>query len=86
MRLALKLPVAEWIKAEPTLTDDEMLERILAQADAIMGPDWATPSTFRFGASGLLAGVLIVHLWPFSRPGVPRWIHSANDQASAAAA
>ena len=25
----------------------------LALADAIMGPDWATPKTFRFGASGL---------------------------------
>lgn len=25
----------------------------LALADAIMGPDWATPETFRFGASGL---------------------------------
>jgi deoxyribose-phosphate aldolase len=29
-------------------------ERYLAQADEIMGPDWATPETFRFGASGLL--------------------------------
>lgn len=26
----------------------------LQQADAVMGPDWATPATFRFGASGLL--------------------------------
>src|SRR5581483_2842209 len=26
----------------------------LALADAAMGPQWATPSTFRFGASGLL--------------------------------
>lgn len=26
----------------------------LAVADEMMGPDWATPSTFRFGASGLL--------------------------------
>lgn len=26
----------------------------MAQADAIMGPDWVTPSTFRIGASGLL--------------------------------
>jgi len=26
----------------------------LAQADAAMGPAWATPATFRFGASGLL--------------------------------
>ncbi len=27
--------------------------RYLDLADAIMGPDWATPETFRFGASGL---------------------------------
>jgi deoxyribose-phosphate aldolase len=26
-------------------------------ADRIMGPDWATPETFRFGASGLLDAV-----------------------------
>ena len=28
--------------------------RYLAHADRIMGADWATPATFRFGASGLL--------------------------------
>jgi len=28
--------------------------KFLEQADAIMGPSWATPATFRFGASGLL--------------------------------
>jgi deoxyribose-phosphate aldolase len=27
-------------------------------ADEIMGPTWATPHTFRFGASGLLDAVL----------------------------
>ncbi|WP_439572324.1 deoxyribose-phosphate aldolase [Phreatobacter sp.] len=27
-------------------------------ADAIMGPDWASPDTFRFGASGLLDALL----------------------------
>ena len=27
-------------------------------ADAIMGPGWATPATFRFGASGLLDDLL----------------------------
>jgi deoxyribose-phosphate aldolase len=27
--------------------------RYLAQVDAAMGPAWATPATFRFGASGL---------------------------------
>jgi deoxyribose-phosphate aldolase len=30
----------------------------LALADAAMGPTWATPSTFRFGASGLLDALL----------------------------
>lgn len=30
----------------------------LALADEIMGPDWATPATFRFGASGLLTNLL----------------------------
>ncbi len=30
----------------------------LGLADAAMGPDWATPSTFRFGASGLLDALL----------------------------
>ena len=29
----LRVPVGEWIKAEPTLDDDEMLKRILAAAD-----------------------------------------------------
>jgi deoxyribose-phosphate aldolase len=30
----------------------------LALADSIRGPDWATPATFRFGASGLLDALL----------------------------
>lgn len=30
----------------------------LAIADEVMGPEWATPATFRFGASSLLADVL----------------------------
>jgi len=30
----------------------------LALADEIMGPDWANPATFRFGASGLLDDLL----------------------------
>ena len=29
----------------------------LAQADTMMGPRWATPATFRFGASGLLTAL-----------------------------
>ncbi len=32
----------------------------LALADEIMGPDWATPATFRIGASGVLADLLAV--------------------------
>lgn len=32
----------------------------LALADKILGPDWATPQTFRFGASGLLNDLLAV--------------------------
>ena len=30
----------------------------LSIADDVMGPGWATPSTFRFGASGLLDALL----------------------------
>ncbi len=30
----------------------------LAVADRIMGPDWASPATFRFGASGLLDALI----------------------------
>jgi deoxyribose-phosphate aldolase len=33
-------------------------ERYLALVDGAMGPDWATPATFRFGASGLLDALL----------------------------
>jgi len=32
----------------------------LAVADRIMGPDWASPATFRFGASGLLDALIAV--------------------------
>ena len=32
--LQIEAPVAEWFKAEPTLSDEEMLARIVAQADA----------------------------------------------------
>jgi deoxyribose-phosphate aldolase len=33
-------------------------DRYLAIAERIMGPDWATPKTFRFGASALLGNLL----------------------------
>lgn len=32
-------------------------ERFLHQADGVMGDGWATPTTFRFGASGLLTAL-----------------------------
>jgi deoxyribose-phosphate aldolase len=35
-------------------------QRFLAHADRIMGPQWATRATFRFGASGLLDVLLAV--------------------------
>lgn len=38
--------------------------RYLAIADAMMGPEWATPATFRFGASGLLDALLAVSRRP----------------------
>ncbi|MCG8508675.1 MAG: deoxyribose-phosphate aldolase [Rhodospirillales bacterium] len=38
-------------------TEDAAL--YLALADRIMGPDWTSPKTFRFGASGLLDDLLI---------------------------
>jgi deoxyribose-phosphate aldolase len=34
--------------------------RYLTLADRIMGPGWATPATFRFGASGLLSQLVAV--------------------------
>lgn len=41
----------------------------LALADAMMGPDWATPATFRFGASGLYAA--LVQEIDGAAPGTP---------------
>jgi len=32
--------------------------RYLAATDRIMGPEWVSPATFRFGASGLLSGIV----------------------------
>ncbi len=39
------------------LTKEQAAE-YLALADEILGPQWATPQTFRFGASSLLGDVL----------------------------
>jgi deoxyribose-phosphate aldolase len=33
-------------------------ERYIAMADGVMGEGWATPATFRFGASSLLTALL----------------------------
>jgi len=35
--MQLKLPVGEWLKAEPNLTDDDILKRLIAAADANYG-------------------------------------------------
>jgi deoxyribose-phosphate aldolase len=42
------------IKASGGIKSLDDAARYLALADEMMGPDWATPATFRFGASGLL--------------------------------
>ena len=41
----------------------------LALADRIMGPEWASPATFRFGASGLLDALEAVLAGDPERPG-----------------
>ena len=41
----------------------------LELADEIMGPGWATPETFRFGASGLLDALQDDHCAPVRRTG-----------------
>ena len=41
-------------KAAGGVRDAKTAGDYLAIADGILGPDWATPETFRFGASGLL--------------------------------
>ena len=46
------------LKVSGGITDAAAAARYLALADAIMGPDWATPATFRIGASGLLDSLL----------------------------
>jgi len=46
------------LKVSGGISDAAVAARYLALADAIMGPDWASPATFRFGASGLLDSLL----------------------------
>lgn len=45
-------------KASGGIRDVETAAQYLALADAICGPGWASPATFRFGASGLLDALL----------------------------
>ncbi|MEA1938081.1 MAG: deoxyribose-phosphate aldolase, partial [Pseudomonadota bacterium] len=45
-------------KASGGVRDSLAAARFLALAEAIMGKGWATPDTFRFGASGLLDTLL----------------------------
>jgi len=47
-------------KAAGGIRDTAAAGDYLAIADRIMGPDWATPDTFRFGASGVLNDLLAV--------------------------
>ena len=60
--------------------DDAM--HYLALADRIMGPQWATPTTFRFGASGLLDALEAVASGVADAAG----ISSTTDPARAAIA
>ncbi|OYQ35031.1 deoxyribose-phosphate aldolase [Niveispirillum lacus] len=45
-------------KASGGIRDVETAGQYLALADEICGPDWVSPATFRFGASGLLDALL----------------------------
>ncbi|HIP79229.1 MAG TPA: deoxyribose-phosphate aldolase, partial [Kiloniellaceae bacterium] len=47
-------------KAAGGIRDTAAAGAYLALADRIMGPDWADPWRFRFGASGLLNDLLAV--------------------------
>ena len=47
-------------KASGGIRDVETAAQYLALADEICGPGWASPATFRFGASGLLDALLSV--------------------------
>ncbi len=46
------------LKVSGGLRDTQDAARYLALADAVMGEHWATPATFRFGASSLLDSLL----------------------------
>ena len=46
------------LKVSGGIREAAAVARYLALADAIMGPDWVSPATFRVGASGLLDDLL----------------------------
>ncbi|MFX7140769.1 hypothetical protein ABTH88_22815, partial [Acinetobacter baumannii] len=46
------------LKASGGIRTAEDAAVYLALADKVMGPAWATPKTFRFGASGLIDALL----------------------------
>lgn len=48
------------VKAAGGIRDADTAAAYIALADSIMGEGWATPETFRFGASGLLDSLLAV--------------------------
>jgi len=60
MLTALKAHGRGGFKAAGGIRDTVAAGDYLAIADRIMGPDWATPDTFRFGASGVLNDLLAV--------------------------
>ncbi|MEI8395361.1 MAG: deoxyribose-phosphate aldolase [Rhodospirillaceae bacterium] len=47
------------LKVSGGIRDLGATARYLALADAIMGPDWASPANFRFGSSALLENLLV---------------------------
>lgn len=60
MLSVLKDHGAGGFKAAGGIRDTATAGAYLAIADRILGPDWATPDTFRFGASGVLSDLLAV--------------------------
>jgi len=60
MLTVLKQHGSGGFKAAGGIRDTATAGAYLAVADRIMGQDWATPETFRFGASGVLSDLLAV--------------------------
>lgn len=60
MLTAIKEHGSGAFKAAGGIRDTATAGAYLAIAEEILGPDWATPQTFRFGASGVLTDLLNV--------------------------